>query len=241
MTQNPENPQDLRLVLFDIDGTLMITKGASSRCMKRAGEIVFGPSFEWHQLTAGKLDQQIFTQLAKDNGIEPTPEQALRYEAAYLDALEKELTERQHDIVIMPGIEAMIEKLHTRSIERGDVMLGVLTGNFRRATEIKLTLSGLGLERFNVIVCAEDGDSRDELPQVALQRAKSHAGQAIDPANTFILGDTPRDIQCAKANGCIPISVATGRYSIQQLREAEGETVFHSFADVDAVLKELGL
>lgn len=229
------------LVLFDIDGTLMITKGASSRCMKRAGAIVFGPSFEWHPLTAGTLDQQIFAQLAKDNNIEPTPEQALRYERAYLDELEKELTKRQSDIVIMPGIEAVLDRLHKQSLESGNVVLGVLTGNFRRATEIKLTLSGLGLQRFSVIVCAEDGDSRDELPCVALQRAALHTGQAIDPANTFILGDTPRDIQCAEANGCIPVSVATGRYSVQQLRDAGAKTVFDSFADVDAVLQKLGV
>ena len=241
MSNTPTDQPGPRLVLFDIDGTLMITKGASSRCMKRAGEIVFGPTFEWHGLTAGTLDQQIFAKLAKDNGITPSPEEALRYEEAYLNELEKELTERQHDIVVMPGIEALVEHLHRRALDCGDVMLGVLTGNFRRATEVKLTQSGLGLERFTVIACAEDGNTRDELPKVALQRAAVHAGRPVQPADTYILGDTPRDIQCARANDCVCISVATGRYAVDQLSEAGGDNVFESFADVAAVLDAMGL
>lgn len=230
-----------RLVLFDIDGTLMITKGASSRCMKRAGEIVFGPTFEFHPITAGSLDHQIFAKLAADNGIAQSPEQKLRYEETYLDQLERELTQRQQDFVIMPGIPELIESLHRRAMSHGDTVIGVLTGNFRRATEIKLTLSGIGLERFAVIVCAEDGEHRNDLPRVAMQRAALHAGQPIDAEHTFVIGDTPRDIACAEAQGCVPISVATGRYSVDQLREAGGTTVYESLADTGAVLKTLGL
>ena len=230
-----------RLVLFDIDGTLMITKGASSRCMKRAGEIVLGPTFQWHPITVGTLDPQIFDQLAKANGITPTPAQRLRYEEVYLEELERELYANLEDITVMPGIEALVEQLHERALEQGDVILGVLTGNFRRATELKLTLSGLGLDRFPVIVCAEDGETRDELPKAAMRIAEHHAGQPIESNNVYILGDTPRDIQCAKANGCVSISVATGRYTADQLREAGGNIVFDSFEDVGKVMQELGV
>ncbi len=241
MRDTPATSNAIRLVLFDIDGTLMITKGMSSRCMKHAGELVFGPSFEFHPITAGTLDQQIFAKLAADNGIEETTEQRQQYEAAYLDALERELNNRPEDITLMPGIPSLVEQLHERAAGRGDVVLGVLTGNFRKATELKLTMSGLGLERFPVIVCAEDGEHRDELPRVALERATAHAGQPIAPQHTFILGDTPRDIQCANASGCRCISVATGRYSVDQLRDAGGVPVFESFANNEAVLEQLGI
>lgn len=234
-------PSPIKLVLFDIDGTLMITKGASSRCMKRAGEIVFGPTFQWAPITVGTLDPQIFSQLADANGIEQTAEQRERYQAVYLEELERELEEKREDITLMPGIEALTEHLHQRAESHGDVVVGVLTGNFRRATKLKLLGSGLGLERFTVIVCAEDGETRADLPRVGIERAEQHTGQTIDPANTFILGDTPRDIECAKANSCIPISVATGHFDTAQLREAGGDMVFDSFEDYSQVLERLGI
>lgn len=241
MTDRTNPTPGPRLVLFDIDGTLMITKGMSSRCMKRAGEIVFGPTFQFHPITAGTLDPQIFAKLAADNGIHATPEQHIQYEETYLAALEQELIEKRQDITLMPGIEPLIEHLHQRALSVGDVILGVLTGNFRRATELKLTHAGLGLDRFTVIVCAEDGEHRDELPRVALQRAALHAGQPIATTNTFIIGDTPRDIQCAKANDCQCICVATGRYSAQQLREAGGSVVYQSLEDYGPALDVLSL
>ena len=224
------------LVLFDIDGTLMITKGASSRCMKRAGKLVFGPTFIWSPVTVGTLDPQIFVQLAAANGIAPTKEQRQQYQNAYLNELERELHEHQADITLMPGIERIIDQLHRRALDQGDVILGVLTGNFRRAAHLKLTLSGLGLDRFPTIACAEDGQTRDELPQIAMRQAEQHLGVPIASSNTFIVGDTPRDIQCANANNCVPICVATGHYSAEQLRDAGGELVFDSFADTDAVI-----
>ena len=79
---------------------------------------------------------------------------------------------------------------------------------------------------------------------LACAEALGRAGlsvQVIDPANTFILGDTPRDIECANANGCIPISVATGHFSTEELREAGGEIVFDSFEDYSPLLDRLGI
>jgi len=240
---NDSNPTTTgpRLVLFDIDGTLMITKGASSRCMKRAGEIVLGPGFQWHPITVGTLDPQIFDQLAKANSITPTAAQRLRYEEVYLNELERELYANLEDITVMPGIEELVERLHERAVEHGDVLLGVLTGNFRRATELKLTLSGLGLDRFHVVVCAEEGATRDDLPKAALRLAEQHAGTPILPQQTYILGDTPRDVQCALANDFVSISVATGRYSAEQLAEAGGQHVFDSFLDGQPLLEILGV
>jgi len=225
MSLDAANSKKISLVLFDIDGTLMITKGASSRCMKRAGQIVLGPTFQWHPVTVGTLDPQIFDQLATANGIAPTAEQRQRYEQVYLDELEKELTERQEDITVLPGIASLVELLHARSTDTGDVVLGVLTGNFRRATELKLQRSGLGIERFPVIACAEHGESRNDLPRIAIQMANQQFGPRFDAANTILVGDTPRDIDCALANNCKCVSVATGHYSAQQLIDAGGSPV----------------
>lgn len=237
--QSTSNVTSPRLVLFDIDGTLMITKGASSRCMKRAGKLVFGPTFSWSPVTVGTLDPQIFDQLAAANNVTPTDEQREQYQIAYLDSLDQELHDRQADIVLMPGIKSLVERLHLRTLIKNDIVLGVLTGNFRRAAYLKLTLSGLGIERFRIIVCAEDGQARDELPQVAIRRAEEHLGSPISASDTFIVGDTPRDIECAAVNGCHCIAVATGHYSKHELLNTGGKIVLDSLADTDKILSLL--
>jgi len=205
--------------------------------MKRACQIVLGEGFQWHPVTVGTLDPQIFDQLAAANGISPTPRQRLEYEKTYLDELERELNERRDDITVLPGIAALISTLDQRAQARGDVVLGVLTGNFRRATELKISLSGLGLERFPVIACAEHGRTRNELPHIAMQLAQQMSGQPVAPARTIIVGDTPRDIECAKACGCRVVSVATGHYSVAQLKDAGGELVLPTLEDPAPLLK----
>ena len=226
-----------RLLLFDIDGTLMVTKGASSRCMKRAGKIVLGPKFEWHPVTVGTLDPQIFDQLAASNGLTATDAQRREYEAVYLEELERELKERQKDITVLPGVSALIDFLHARSIDPGDVMLGVLTGNFRAAAKLKLELSGLGADRFPIIVCAEHGECRNDLPRVAMLAAQEICGHPIDPSKTILIGDTPRDIACAVANGCKCLSVATGHYSTEQLQDAGGTLVVDTLENPKPLLQ----
>lgn len=228
--------QGPKLVLFDIDGTLMITKGASSRCLTRAGERVVGPHFIWPKITPGQLDPQIIAQLIADNGAEPSDALVEDFAEAYHSELESELNARQADITILPGIDELVQQLDQRAQQERDVAMGVLTGNSRRATELKLTLSGLGTERFEVIICAEDGNHRDELPAVAVRQFNEQSGTQVDPAHTFIIGDTPRDIQCAQANGCQSIAVATGRYAEDQLREAGGQWVFPDLSDTDTVM-----
>lgn len=228
-----------KLVLFDIDGTLLITKGASSRCMKLAGKLIFGPTFTWSPVTVGTLDPQIFDQLAVANDIHPTEQQRQEYQAAYLNYLDKELHNHQDDITLMPGIEPLVEQLHRRATVQRDLAIGVLTGNFRHAAHLKLTLSGLGLERFPIIVCAEDGRTRDELPRVAMRQAQPILGCPIVPSHTILIGDTPRDIQCGKANDCSCISVATGHYSKEDLLKAGGEVVFDTLADTDRVISTI--
>lgn len=227
------------LILFDIDGTLMITKGASSRCIKRACQIVLGDNFAWHPVTVGTLDPQIFDQLAKANGITPTKAQQKQYESIYLDELKNELSRLKANITLLPGIRSLIDQLHHRAQETGDVVLGVLTGNFRKATEIKLNLSGLGLQRFPVIACAEHGNSRNDLPSIAIQMAIQQTGKLIDAAGTILIGDTPRDIECAKASGCQCVSVATGHYSTKQLKEAGGSVVIDNLLNPTPLLNLL--
>ncbi|XAM01271.1 HAD hydrolase-like protein [Phycisphaeraceae bacterium D3-23] len=224
------------LLLFDIDGTLMITKGAGSRCLHRAGRRVFGESFEWTDITVGTLDPQIFAQLAQHNGIGDSGEHLERFRDTYLAELEAELGRIGDDITRMPGIPALLDTLHARTGDDGDLTLGLLTGNFIRAAHLKLNAAGFDLARFPVTAFAEDGSERNDLPRIAMERARAHTGEAVDPGRVYIIGDTPRDVACAHANGCVAVAVATGRYSVEQLHEAGGDLVLDSLADPEPLL-----
>ena len=219
------------LILFDIDGTLMITKGAGSRCLRRAGRRVFGDSFTWTDITVGTLDPQIFAQLAKHNGIRNTADHFTRFRDTYLAELKAELARVPEDVTIMPGVLVLLEQLYPRAGESGDVTLGILTGNFRAAATMKLAAAGFDLSHFPITAFAEDGQTRNDLPAVAMGKALKQLSESIPPERVFIVGDTPRDIECAHANGCIAIAVATGRYTTDQLRGAGGDLVLDSLAD----------
>lgn len=228
------------LLLFDIDGTLMITKGAGSRCLRRAGKIVFGESFVWGEITVGTLDPQIFEQLAEQNHIKGASDHFERFRDTYLAELEAELKRIPQDITLMPGIPSLLESLYPRAGQGGDVLLGILSGNFQKAALMKLHAAGFDLDRFPITAYAEDGDTRNDLPQVAMSKAKKLAQETVPPNRIYIIGDTPRDIECAKANGCVSVSVATGRYTADQLREAGGDFVFQTLEDPAPLLAQLG-
>ena len=216
-----------RLALFDIDGTLMITKGAGSRCILRACQAVFGQSFEWGPITVGTLDPQIFTDLCNHNAIADPLTHHAAYQAAYFEALQQELQDRREDVTLMPGVMMLLQTLWSRD----DTHTGIVTGNYRRAVEIKLAAAGIDLDRFDTVACAEDGPDRPSLVSHAMQQASVTA-----PDRVTVIGDTPRDIECAQANGCRSLAVATGHYDIAQLATAGATHVLPDLADTPRAL-----
>ncbi len=222
-----------KLVLFDIDGTLMITKGAGSRCILRACKNVFGDDFEWGPITVGTLDPQIFADLCAHNGIDHPHDHHDAYQRAYFAALADELEARRDDVTVMPGVRELLADLHARD----GLAIGVLTGNYRRAAEIKLTAAGFDPGLFDCVVCAEDGDDRAALVAVAMTRC----GDGVTPDEVLIVGDTPRDVQCAQAHGCRSLAVATGNYRTEQLEAAGATCVVETLADREQVDAAIGL
>ncbi len=205
------------LVLFDIDGTLLVTGGASSRCIRRASETVLGERFRWGKPTVGTLDPQIFIELAGQCGIEDAAAAEPRYRAVYLAELEAELQRCAADVRVLPGVRELIGALRKQE----GVTCGLLTGNYGRAVELKLAAAGLDPTWFAVGAFAEHGSCRNDLVPAAMAQYRQRLGRAIEPRDVVVIGDTPRDIACARHSGCRVIAVATGYYSVEQLR-AEG-------------------
>ena len=213
-------------ILFDLDGTLLLTGGASRRCILAAGRAVLGDRFHWGPITVGTLDWEIFLELAAHCGIESAEQSLEKYKARYLRELREDLA-RQPNARALPGIRELLTELSLRN----DVILGLLTGNYREGAVAKLQAAGLDPELFALGAFAEDGKRRADLVGVALEQASKLAGQSCDPANVIIIGDTPRDIACAKETGCLVLAVATGKYSIEELSQYHPDRLVPDLAD----------
>jgi len=227
----------MKLVLFDIDGTLMLGFGAGTRAMTRAGRLIFGERFDLAGvMIGGGLDPVIFAEAARRIGIDEAGPHHDRFRDLYLMELAKELElMRDHPErrpKLLPGVTALLAELANRR----DVMIGLVTGNYQRAVPIKFAAVGLGVEAFVTGAFGDCGPTRPELVRLALERASARAGKPIDPRQTFVIGDTPRDVHCALANDCVCLAVGTGAHSLAELQAAGAHHVSADLSDPNTLL-----
>jgi phosphoglycolate phosphatase len=138
-------------------------------------------------------------------------------------------------IRIMPGIFDLLDALEARD----DVVLGLLTGNLAEGARAKLSAGGINPDRFRVGAYGSDHEVRGELPAVAQRRANEQLGLSFSGRDIVVIGDTPADLQCGVAIGCTAIGVATGMYSLEDLREHQPAAVFENLADTPAVVRAI--
>lgn len=221
-----------KLILWDIDGTLIVSHGAGVRAMERALTKRFGvqgslSGIEW----AGRTDTWITREIFKRTGLPDTPENHHAYLETYLELLPRELQEGPQGRVL-PGIFELLDLFHRRA----DVAQGLLTGNLRRGAEFKLTHYKVW-HYFEFGAFADDSWRRNDLGPHAVRRARERHAVEFAPEHTFIIGDTPYDIECGKVIGARTIAVATGNYSVDELRAHAPTAAFRDFADTAAFLR----
>jgi phosphoglycolate phosphatase len=224
----------VKLVLFDIDGTLLWTDGAGRRAIHAALIEVFGttgPEGHWFD---GKTDPQIVHELMALAGVEKSAveERIDHLFARYVDLLRYELASPGHQARVYPGVMELLDALERRS----DVVLGLLTGNLANGARAKLEAVGIAPDRFVVGAFGSDHADRPELPFVALQRYRERFGRDLAGERVVVIGDTPADLHCGRGIGARAIGVATGRYTVNDLREHEAHAVFDDLSDTMAVL-----
>ena len=224
----------MRVVLFDIDGTILLTDGAGRRAVHRALEDVFGTAMpEGHEFD-GKTDPQIVRELmqlagAAHGDIDDRLPRALD---RYVELLHTELDALEEREYVLPGIRPLLDVLEARD----DVLLGLLTGNVRPGAVAKLTAVGIDPSRFRVGAYGSDHANRPELPAIARLRAEALLGHQIAGRDVVVIGDTPADMGCGRAIGARAIGVATGRYSVEDLRSCGAAAVFEDLSDTGAVV-----
>lgn len=230
MTERP-----VRLVLFDIDGTILRSNGAGRRAMLVALREVFGsPGPEDHRYD-GKTDPQIVREVMRLEGHHDThiDERMDALMSLYLSRLEHEL--KHVDTLVHPGIFELLDALE----ERRDTILGLLTGNLRDGAYAKLRAAGIDPERFRVGAFGSDHELRPELPALAQRRARAELGVNLEGEDLVVIGDTPADIECGRSIGVRAIGVATGAYTVDELLRCGAYTAFETLADTERVVNAI--
>jgi phosphoglycolate phosphatase-like HAD superfamily hydrolase len=223
-----------RLVLFDIDGTLLKSDGAGRRAMEGALSQVFGAPGDARYHYDGKTDRQIVReQMRRDGHDDATIDVRLDdVVAAYLARLQAELANGTKRVTRLPGVPELLDALERLD----DVVLGLLTGNVAEGAAAKLAAAGIDATRFRVNAFGSDHEHRPRLPEIAQRRAHETLGVHLHGEAIVVVGDTPADIDCARSVGARTIAVATGRYTVDELAEHEPTAVFPDLTDTAAVV-----
>lgn len=227
-----------RLVLFDIDGTLLTSDGAPRRAFHRALLEVYGTAgpIATHAFD-GKTDPQIARELLTHAGL-PSPAVDRGLPAlwgAYLRELSTEFARASHRTTVLPGIRVLLDALEARG---SDVVLGLLTGNIEQGATLKLASADIRTA-FPIGAFGSDCEHRDGLPPVAVARAQDVTGIAFSRGDIVIIGDTPSDVTCGSALGARAIGVGTGRYHADELSAAGAAAVFEDLSDTTAVMEAI--
>jgi len=226
-----------RVVLFDIDGTLVLTGGAGVRGMVRAFEEIFAVPDAFRGVeTPGRTDCSILTDAFARHGIPDHPDHRARFRECYLRHLQTELHQPGPRKGVMPGVRALLEALAAR----GDVVVALLTGNYEEAARLKLEYFDLW-RYFRCGAFGDDAPDRNGLLPKALAQVRACGGPAAAGREVAVVGDTPLDVACAAGGGARSIAVATGGYDTRALQAAGADVVFPDLSDLDGVLGALEL
>ncbi len=221
-----------RLVLYDIDGTLITTGRAGVRGMNAAFARLHGREAALAGVNlAGRTDRAIVTEVFGRLGLESGETEMVALRDAYLEHLREEIRRPVPDSGVLPGVVRSLDTLEVRP----DVGIGLLTGNFARGAEIKLEHFGLW-RRFRFGAFGDAHADRRQLVPLAIGEAMRATGADVPASRVVVIGDTPLDVDCAHAHGAVAVAVATGPFSTTALAATGADLVLESLADVEALV-----
>jgi phosphoglycolate phosphatase len=227
--------KELTVVLFDIDGTLVDMKGAGRKSFVRALKTVFGWDDDIAYVNfAGNTDLNVLLQVAEHHGLKLSDEDRKRFFRQV--PIELEQTAKAAELVIYPGVKALLETLSARK----DVILSLVTGNVAASARIKLQQFDLH-NHFVLGAFGDDHADRVEIARLAMRRIENKMREDQVMRGCFLIGDTPHDILAAKSISATAVAVATGKFTAEDLQKAGADHVLTDLSKTTEVLKILKL
>lgn len=220
----------MKLVLFDIDGTLLSCGGAGVLALERAASSLFGERVSFRGINpAGGMDPLLFrAALERADALELEAEHD-RFRERYLVELAQCLEEGREKVRSLPGAREALMAVQAASAR---ITLGVLTGNYGPAARLKLRAVDVDPDCFAITAFGDEAPSRPALVEVALSRWAALHGRAFSPRDAVVVGDTTKDVACAAANGCLSLAVCTGSTSAAELTAAGATRVVEDLSDL---------
>lgn len=223
-----------RLLLWDIDSTLIHSGRAGDKSLKRVVQERYGVEDDFNDIEiAGRTDKHIVRSILRKYGVTPNDSNIAAFLDEYLTQLSALLP--QQNGRVLPGVKEILNRLHGRE----DRVLALLTGNLERGAKLKLQRYALW-DYFEFGAFADDHHDRNELGAFARARAAERHGHEFDAAQIDVIGDTGHDIACGKVFGARTIAVATGSWTRERLAEHEPDFLFDDLSQVDDVIATLG-
>lgn len=221
-----------RVVLFDIDGTLLLSGSAGQAAIEKTLKHQFQIQRPARVPIHGQTDRGIAGSFFQEHGIDNSDETWLQFRDSYLENLPVALKECEG--TLLPGVIEILERLHASS----DVALGLLTGNTRQGAFHKL--EHYGIDRYFAFGgFGDDHPLRDDVARAAMKSAAEHLGNTPDSDRTWVIGDTPNDIQCGRAIGANVLAVATGGFTSAALSSYNPNICLEDLSDSDYVVRLL--
>jgi len=222
-----------KVLLFDIDGTLLSSGGAGQIAMERALVKAFSVELAEYKIeTAGRTDRGIVSDLFTHHDIALDESIWAHFQSIYFEELPVVLGSGRARV--LPGVPDLLEGLaqHDRAL------MGVMTGNFERGADIKL--SHFGLEKyFSFGFYGDDHHHRDDMARMAWQLTRERVWEEATPGDVWVIGDTPADIQCARAIGAKVIAVATGMYSRDLLSGCNPDLLLNTLENSQLIIETI--
>lgn len=220
------------IVLFDIDGTLLLSGSAGQQAIEKTLKLEFQIETPARVPIHGQTDRGIAGSFFEQHGLSNNDEVWLQFRDSYLVNLPHALAECEGNL--LPGVSEILARLDARE----DVALGLLTGNTRQGAFHKLEHYGIA-HYFSFGGFGDVHPCRNDVASAAMKSAQEHLGWAPDPQRTWVLGDTPNDIRCGRSIGANVLAVSTGGYPYDELAECEPDLVLEDLSDVDLVCRTL--
>jgi len=223
---------EFRLLLFDIDGTLMRTAGAGREAMNRTFEKVYGIRDAFNNIMMmGRTDPGILYEALENHGLAQKEEEIERFRETYFWILAEEIEIPRSGKHLCPGVVELLDTLQNEK----KVIIGLLTGNWRYSALIKLRYFGID-EYFTIGAFADDSSDREDLVPIVIEKLKNQRHLNLLKHHIFVIGDTPLDIRCAKPHGVRTLGVATGFHSIDDLKKESPDYLFEDLSEIGQLI-----